>query len=125
MIYKGATFQSEGVYTPDQLVIEGANGYKGVIASGSGVLARGTVLGKITASGKFTKATAAAADGSQIADVILADDVDATAADAEAVVYSEGRFAQAHIILGAGLTLAAVHPILRTKDIHLESTIPA
>ena len=125
MLYKGATFQDEGAYAPDQLVIEGADGYKGVIAQGSGVLARGTVLGRVTASGHFTTATAAATDGSQTADVILADDVNATAADAEAMVYVRGKFDQSKLILGAGLTLAAVYSILRGKGIFIEATIPA
>lgn len=49
-------------------------------------LSAGTVLGKITASGKFTILAPAASDGSQTAAAILHDNVDATAADKSATV---------------------------------------
>lgn len=52
------------------------------IVSGAGVLAAGTVLGKITASGKFKPATATGSDGGQTAAAVLMYPVDATAADA-------------------------------------------
>lgn len=48
-------------------------------------LARGTVLGKITANGKYTAFAPAAADGSQTAAGVLLDAVDASAADKEGV----------------------------------------
>jgi hypothetical protein len=56
-----------------------------VIASGQGVLLPGTVLGKVTASGKYVLRDAAANDGSQTAAAILFDKTDATSADAKAV----------------------------------------
>lgn len=56
------------------------------IASGAGVLESGTVLGKITASGKFKPAVDASTDGSEIAAAVLAHRVDATSADAQAVI---------------------------------------
>jgi len=51
------------------------------IILGAGVLTVGTVLGKITASGKYKAFTTGAADGSQTAAAILIEDVDTTAAD--------------------------------------------
>lgn len=57
-----------------------------IILTGSGVLKSGQVLGKITASGKYKPNTVAAADGSQTAAGILLYDVDATSADAKAVI---------------------------------------
>lgn len=51
------------------------------IVSGAGVLTVGTVLAKITASGKYTSAKATGADGSQTAIAVLLEDVDATSAD--------------------------------------------
>lgn len=59
------------------------------IASGSGKLAAGTVLGKITSGGKYVAAPAAEVvgkEGAETAVAILAYGVDATDADAEAVV---------------------------------------
>lgn len=56
------------------------------IASGNGKLLAGTVLGKITASGKYKPYDNDAADGTQTAAAILVYDVDATSADVAAVV---------------------------------------
>ncbi|MGM3109726.1 head decoration protein, partial [Bacillus cereus group sp. BC307] len=55
------------------------------IASGSGKLFAGMVLGKITASGKYKPYDNDNADGSQTAAAILVYDVDATSADVAAV----------------------------------------
>lgn len=60
------------------------------IASGAGKLEPGTVLGKITTSGKFTKLTPAATNGSQNAAGILWAGVDASAADSPGVVVLRG-----------------------------------
>lgn len=51
------------------------------IASGAGILQPGTVLGKITASGKYVASPDTGADGSQTAIAILAYGVDATSSD--------------------------------------------
>jgi len=53
-----------------------------VIVSGAGVVRAGTVLGKITASGKYTPSPHTGADGSQTAVAINLYEVDATSADA-------------------------------------------
>lgn len=62
-------------------------------------LAAGTVLGKITASGKMTAYSNVATDGSQAAVGILYDAVDASAADAPGVMIA--RHAE---VVGAELT---------------------
>lgn len=66
-------------------IVSEANGYRSreeiVIVAGAGVLKAGRVLGKITASGKYTSYTPGAADGSQNAAAILYQGCDATAAD--------------------------------------------
>jgi hypothetical protein len=51
------------------------------IVSGAGVVRAGTVLGKITASGKYTPSPATGADGSQVAVAVNIYEVDATSAD--------------------------------------------
>ena len=56
------------------------------IVSGAGKLAAGSVLGKITASSKYTFSPDTGADGSQTAIAILAYPVDATSADVQAVI---------------------------------------
>ncbi len=60
------------------------------VASGAGKLEPGTVLGKITTGGKFTALVPAATNGSQNAAGLLWDAVDASTADAAAVVVLRG-----------------------------------
>lgn len=62
------------------------------IVSGSGALAAGTVLGKITASGKYKAYDDDNADGSETAAAVLLYPVDATSADVIASVIF--RFAE-------------------------------
>ena len=50
----------------------------------------GAVLGRITASGKYTLSTAAGTDGAQIATAVLLYAVDATLADATGIVVARG-----------------------------------
>ena len=50
----------------------------------------GSVLGKITASGKYTLSPATGADGSQVASAVLLYAVDATLADAVGIVIARG-----------------------------------
>lgn len=68
-------------------------------------LAAGTVLGKITASGKYTLHDAAAADGSQTAAAILYDATDASAGDTPCVVISRlAEVADAKLIFKSGIS---------------------
>jgi len=82
------------VYSPDNL-IAGNNPEPatdaGTLITGQN-LARGAVLGRITASGKFTLAVDTAVDGSQTPVAILVHDIDATAADKACQVYIAGVF---------------------------------
>lgn len=74
----------------DVVKTEGPNRYsrdEAIIASGSGVLQVGAVLGRVTASGKYKPVTPAASDGSQTAAAVLLQRADATSADfARAVI---------------------------------------
>ena len=75
---------TEGRYAGEFIVSEG-NGKISretvTVLSGQNLQA-GAVLGKVTASGKYKALDPAAADGSQIATVILYDAVNASAAEA-------------------------------------------
>lgn len=64
----------------------------------TGVLAKYTVLGKITATGKLVALTPGAVDGSQIAYGILTQAVDASAADVRAGIYVGGYFNDAALV---------------------------
>lgn len=75
------------------------------IVSGAGSLIAGTVLGKITASGKYKPYDNDATDGSEVAAGILVYDVDATSADKLAVgIVREAEVFKARLIWGAGVT---------------------
>lgn len=89
------------------------------IASGAGVLKRGTVLGQITANKKFVKALAASDDGSQTVKEILAVDVDATASDVTAPTYVSGEFDKNKLIYGAGITADAAAEALEGTTLFL------
>lgn len=91
---------------------------KVVVVSGAGVLVPGTVLGKITASGKYDAYdNADVTTGLGTAVAVLYNEVDATAADAEAVVIA--RHAEVDETLLTGINaegktdLAALQIIVR------------
>ena len=88
------------------------------IASGS-ALTKGAVLGRITVSGKFILSAAGASDGSETPDAILAEDVDASAEDKQAVVYFSGEFNETALTLGNGHTLESIRAGLRSKSLFL------
>lgn len=70
-------------------------------------------------NGKYVQSLAAALDGSQTPDLILADTTDASAGDKTTVAYVNGSFIEAGLILGAGHTLDSIREGLRVKDIQL------
>ena len=71
---------------PLQFLMSEANFHRSrdtiVIVAGSGVVNPGTVLGKITASGKYAPSPATGADGSETGAALNLYQVDATSADA-------------------------------------------
>lgn len=80
---------NEGRHTGEHIISE-ANGTRSrdvvTLIEGQN-LGAGTVLGRITASGKYTILAPAASDGSEAAAAVLYDAVDATAGDLPAVVH--------------------------------------
>jgi hypothetical protein len=102
---------TEGRYASDWLKAESHNsGYSReevIVVSGAGKLVSGTVLGKITASGKYKPVTVAASDGSQNAAGILLNPVDATSADAAAVIIARDAIVvQQGLVYGADVDTA-------------------
>lgn len=116
----------EGTFTPDDL-ITGEFPYvteQVTILSGQNIK-RGALLGKITASGKHILSLAAAGDGSQTPDMILAEDVDATGGDKVSLAYKSGGFNTNRITFGTGHTAASVEAGLRDKGIYFKAGVPA
>ena len=70
---------------PGEFILSEANGQRSretiTIASGAGVIAAGTVLGKVTASGKYVASAVGASDGSEVPAVINIYGADASASD--------------------------------------------
>ena len=86
-----------------------------------GKYARGTILGKITASGNGTICTSAATDGSKDAYAVLAEAVDTSEEDKQAVVYLTGEFNAAALTVGSGLTVDGLKDALRAKSIFIKN----
>lgn len=108
-------------FTPDNLIAgeQVPSSRKGTLITGQN-LARGALLGVITASGKYTLSLSAAADGSQTPTAILAEDCNATAADKECLVYERGDFNEKAITFGTAHTAASVRAGLRDQGIYLQ-----
>jgi hypothetical protein len=109
---------SSTAYTPDGLVIEVTASRQITLISGQN-LSRGALLGKITASGKYTLSLAASGDGSEVPDLILAEDTDASAGDAVTVAYAAAVVDENEVTVGTGHTADSVREGLRVKGIHL------
>lgn len=127
---RGDNPQTPGVtaetYIPDQLIAGAADLVTDSVTVLSGqVLVRGSVLGKITASGKYILSLSAAVDGSQNPSVIAADYIDATAGDVTAGVYLAGEFNGAALTLGTGITLAAATAAFRPLSIYVKNSVTA
>ena len=116
-----------GSTTPDKLFADTLHpvDIKGItIASGQGKLARGTVIGVITASGKGKIVNSANEDGSENADCILTDDIDATSADVVTSAYTSGGFNRNALTFGGTDTAANHEDLLRQKGIFLKDVQP-
>lgn len=112
-------------YTPDRLIADNADDIlgKGITLISGQNLARGTVLGMITASGKYTTSLSASSDGSQNPSVVLAQDCDASGGDATAIAYFDGTFNSGALTIGTGHTAATVTAALRGLSINIVDTI--
>lgn len=114
------------VFMPDQLV---AGTLQLVTDTGTitgGVYKRGTVLGKITASGKYTVSVKTATDGSETPVAILVDDVDAsTHGDQSGGLYLMGEFNQNKIIFDTSWAAPELKAALRPLAIFLKDSAQA
>jgi hypothetical protein len=113
-------------YIPDQLI---AGDLKLVTTNGTitgaAAFVRGTVMGQITASGKWTAYASGASDGSQNAAGILVDNIDTTGGDGTCGIYLMGEFnGNCTTPLGSALSAAAL-AALRTAGIFIKTPMPA
>ncbi|MGE6576278.1 head decoration protein [Paenibacillus xylanexedens] len=68
-----------------------------LLAKGNGVIKKGTVLGRVTATNKFVPYLSSASDGSQVAICILDNDQDTTLTDMGASAWIAGIFTESKI----------------------------
>lgn len=115
---------SKTTYTPDRLVAQNAHLliHEPIVLVSGQNLTRGALLGKITASGKYTLSLSAAGDGSQTPVAILAEDTNASGGDKNTVAYFRGDFESSAVTFGTGHTAAGVKDGLRAKNIELIAT---
>ena len=119
-------FNNNGEYVPCNLLAGEFPRVERLITIASGQsLQKGAVLGKVTADGKYKLSASAANDGSEVPDVILAEDIDALSGDAQAVVYFSGEFNSKALILGTGHTIESISANLRLRNITLRQNISA
>ena len=107
--------------TPDGLILAGAQYLTKAEIIDTGDLARGTVLGKITASGKCITSLSAATDGSEVPYGILLEDANATSADKVAPVLIAGEVDGSKLTVGTGHTVASITDGLRDKGIYIRT----
>jgi hypothetical protein len=93
------------------------------LLSGQNVI-RGTVLGIVTASGKYVTSASAQSNGGQTPKAIAAEDMDASAGDKTLLVYIAGEFNENEVTLGTGHTVASIREGLRDNGIFLKPSVP-
>ena len=95
---------NEGKYTGEFLLSEG-NGEisreQVTIAAAAGAMVAGTVVGKITASGKYKEYSNAASDGTEVAAGVLYAPVADSASDQKAVIIARNAEVMTSLLTGA------------------------
>lgn len=121
MSYEQAGYTDNAPYNPKNLLArtDGATTRKVTIASGNTLVA-GAVIGEITASSKYILSLAAAEDGSETPDLVLAQDVDASDGDVEALAYEHATVVASALTLGTGHTIDSIREVLRGKGIYID-----
>ena len=114
-------FTDHGGANPDNLFAGEYPRSSALVNVTGGNYKKGTILGKVTADGKFTISTKAATNGSQIPYAILAEAVDSSSEDKQAVIYLTGEFNSAALIVGTGHTLSDITDELRVKSIFIKT----
>lgn len=87
---------------PGEFLMTEANGQRSreniTIASGAGIIAPGTLLGKVAASGKFVASAVGATDGSQTVVAVALYGCDATSADAAIAAIVRDAEVNGHVL---------------------------
>ncbi|OBU13316.1 head decoration protein [Morganella psychrotolerans] len=116
----------QAIFNPDQLISGPLQVVTdpGIIAK-AGILKRGTILGKVKASGEYALSKKDAVDGSEIPCAILVDDVNTTENSVSGGVYLMGEFNQNRIIFDATWTATELKDALRPFSVFLRDSVTA
>ncbi len=107
-------------FTPKQLIIGCHQMITGAIILLAGIAySAGAVLGRVTATGKYTLVDNSKNDGTEIAKYILAGDVDATSADSPGIAYKTGQFNEAVLTFGGNDTADDHREALEARGIFM------
>jgi hypothetical protein len=112
-------------YTPDNLIAGDYPVVTDIVTIGTEAnLVRGTLLGKITATGKYVLCdTDGTDDGRRTPAAILGEDAAAASADVEAVIYLSGAFNAAEVVFATGETAATHRAALRDLNIYVKNSV--
>lgn len=112
-------------YTPDNLIAGDYPIVTDIVTiDNEADLVRGTLLGKITASGKYVLCnTAGTDDGRRAPAAILGEAAAAASAEVEAVVYLSGAFNASAVTFGGTDTAATHRAALRDLNIYLKNSV--
>lgn len=123
-----ANFSNEGTFTPDVLLAGDAERVTeaGILISGQN-LPRGAVLGRITASKKWTLSLSASSDGSEVPRAILAVATDASGGDKKTSLFRKGEFNEDAVTFGTAHSKTAIATLnaLNDRGIFLKSIVGA
>lgn len=117
-----ANCKDEGTLKPDNLLAGDFPRVARLVDITAGNYVRGTILGKITASGKYRNAISTNTDGSQTPVCVLAENVNAETEDKQAVVYFTGEFNLDSLTFDSSFTVDAITEKLREKSIFIKKT---
>ena len=95
------------------------------VLSGENVV-RGQVMGKVTASGKFRACNVGLSDGAEVAEAIMAGDVDASLADVPGITYLTGSFSSNGMTIAqtpSADTLAGHDAEMRLRSLFVEGQV--
>lgn len=120
-------FQSEGSTREDQL-LAGDHPLKSLgitIASGQGILRRGTLVASTDGGTTFVLASSTNFTDGTIPAGVLIEDIDATSAAVVTGAYFAGDFNSRAMTFGTGLTAANLRFNLQERSIYLHDAVPA
>ena len=122
----GPLFTSDA-FTPDEVVGAGfpivTRDVTLTNLGGTGALARGTVLGMVTADGRYGISLSAAVDGSQTPRAVLLADADPSGGDVTATILETGVVNAGRLTIGAAHTAASITEPLRALGIFVRSAV--